>query len=306
MAMFKIENNRKLISINERPFKLEKEMRKICEENLEIIFGFKLIRSEFTIHNFRIDTLAFDYQSKSFVVIEYKKDRSFSVVDQGYAYLSLMLNNKADFILEYNENCGENVKRKEIDWSQSKVIFISQSFTAHQIESINFKDLPIELWEVKRYGNGTIHFIHLQPSGATESIKTISKRGRTIEKVSKEIKVYTEDDHLIGVPAAVKELYQKFKEMILNIGDNISVKPTKWYIGFVVKRNIADIHIQKKSLKLWINLRMGELDDPKNIARDVSHIGHWGNGDYEIQINDDENLEYAVSLIKQSYKRNSQ
>lgn len=304
--MFKIENNRKLIFINERPFKLEKEMQKICEENLEIIFGFKLIRSEFTIHNFRIDTLAFDYQSKSFIVIEYKKDRSFSVVDQGYAYLSLMLNNKADFILEYNENCGENVKRKEIDWSQSKVIFISQSFTVHQIESINFRDLPIELWEIKRYRNDTIHFIHLQPSGATESIKTISKRGRTIEKVSKEIKVYTEDDHLSGIPAEIKELYQKFKEMILNIGDNISVKPTKWYIGFVVKGNIADIHIQKKSLKLWINLRMGELDDPKKIARDVSNIGHWGNGDYEIQINDDENLEYAVSLIKQSYKRNSQ
>lgn len=306
MAMFKIENNRKLIFINERPFKLEKEMQKICEENIEIIFGFDLVRSEFTIHNFRIDTLAFDHQSKSFVIIEYKKDRSFSVVDQGYAYLSLMLNNKADFILEYNENCDKNLKREEIDWSQSKVIFVSQSFTVHQIESINFKDLPIELWEVKRYRNDTIHFIHLQPSGATESIKTISKRGRTIEKVSKEIKVYTEDDHLSGIPAEIKELYQKFKEIILNIGDNISIKPTKWYIGFVVKRNIADIHIQKKSLKLWINFRMGELDDPKKMARDVSNIGHWGNGDYEIQINDDENIEYIVSLIKQSYKKNSQ
>ena len=62
------------------------------------------MKSEFTLHNFRIDTLAFDEESKSFVIIEYKKDKSFSVVDQGYAYLSLMLNNKADFILEYNES----------------------------------------------------------------------------------------------------------------------------------------------------------------------------------------------------------
>jgi predicted transport protein len=26
------------------------------------------------------------------------------------------------------------------------------------------------------------------------------------------------------------------------------------------------------------------LNDPKKIARDVSNMGHWGNGDYEIKI----------------------
>jgi len=57
-------------------------------------------------------------------------------------------------------------------------------------------------------------------------------------------------------------------------------------------------------LKLWINLSKGKLDDPKNITRDVSSIGHWGNGDYEIQVSDDENIEYILSLIKQSLKRN--
>jgi hypothetical protein len=75
---------------------------------------------------------------------------NFSVIDQGYAYLSLMLNNKADFILEYNENCKDTLKRDDLDWSQSRVIFISPVFNNYQKESINFKDLPFELWEVKR------------------------------------------------------------------------------------------------------------------------------------------------------------
>ena len=69
------------------------------------------------MQNFRIDTLAFDTETKSFVRIEYKRDRSFSVVDQGFAYLSLMLNNKADFILEYNERMKDNLKREDVDWS---------------------------------------------------------------------------------------------------------------------------------------------------------------------------------------------
>jgi predicted transport protein len=58
-------------------------------------------------------------------------------------------------------------------------------------------------------------------------------------------------------------------------------------------------------LKVWINLQKGKLDDPKNITRDVSAIGHWGNGDYEIQISDDDNIEYIISLIKQSYNKNN-
>lgn len=48
----------------------------------------------------------------------------------------------------------------------------------------------------------------------------------------------------------------------------------------------------------------GELDDPKKLARDVANIGHWGNGDYELQIRDDENIEYIMLLIKQSYRKN--
>lgn len=304
MSLFSIQKGR-LRFIEEQLFKLEKEIQNLCEDNLTEIFGLELVRSQFTLNNFRIDTLAFDNQSRSFVIIEYKRDRNFSVIDQGYAYLSLMLNNKADFILEYNENSKKSLKRNDVDWSQSKVIFISPSFTDYQREAINFKDLPIELWAIKKYSNQTVNFIRLQTSGATESVKTISKRSETIKSVSKEIKVYTEDEHLTSTTEEIKELYKKFKAAILNVADGITLKPTKRYIGFIAKKNVTDIHIQKKTLKIWINLNKGELDDPKAVARDVSNIGHWGNGDYELQVNDDDNLEYIISLIKQSYKKNT-
>ena len=71
-------------------------MQTLVESNLQTIFTLMIVRSEFDLHGFRIDTLAFDKESKAFVIIEYKKDRNLSVVDQGIAYLNLMLNNKAD------------------------------------------------------------------------------------------------------------------------------------------------------------------------------------------------------------------
>lgn len=303
MALFIIENNEHLEQIKEKPFNLEKEIQELTEKNLKTIFGLEFVRSEFSLNNFRVDTLAFDKESSSFVIIEYKRDKNFSVIDQGYAYLSLMLNNKADFILEYNENCKDTLKRDDIDWSQSKVIFVSPSFTTYQKEAINFKDLPIELWEIKRYNNNTVNYSQIQTSGAQESVKTISRQDNNIEKVTKEIKVYTEQEHLEKATEETKELYERVKNAILNL-DNIEVKPKKFYIAFVAGTNIVDIQIQKNGLKLWLNLKKGQLDDPKGISRDVSSVGHHGNGDYEIQIKTDEDIEYIMSLIKQSLKQN--
>jgi len=300
MALYQIKSE-KLYIIKEDKFKLEKEIQQLTEDNLSIIFGLDFIKSEFALNNFRIDTLAFDNTSNSFVIIEYKRDKSFSVVDQGYAYLSLMLNNKADFILEYNENRKETLKRTDIDWSQSKVIFISPSFTRYQKEAINFKDLPIELWEIKRYSNQTVSFNQIQTQGAEESIKTISKGNDTINKVSKEIKVYTEEDLLSYANDEIKELYENFKRAILDF-DGVEIKPQKLYIAFVKNSsNVVDLEIQKKALKITINLPKGKLEDPRKLARDVSNIGKWGNGDYQIKVENDNDFEYIMSLIKQSY-----
>ena len=55
---------------------------------------------------------------------------------------------------------------------------------------------------------------------------------------------------------------------------------------------------------MWINLHINELKDEKKLARDVSNIGHWGNGDYELAVSNDEHLEYILSLIKQSAIKN--
>jgi len=303
MALYNLQN-KQLKYINESPFKLEREIQNICEENMPILLNCKFVRSEFAIDNFRLDSLTFDETASSFVIIEYKRDKNFSVIDQGYAYLSLMLNHKSDFILEYNEITGKNLKRSDVDWSQSKVIFVSPSFTLYQKEAISFKDLPIELWEIKKYSNNTVSFTQVVTKNSVESIQTISKADKTFEAVNKEIKVYTEDELVQFANENIQELYEKIKRMILNIADDITMKPTKLYIAFIRRSNFCDIEIQKNQLKVWINVEKGKLDDSKKITRDVSEVGHHGNGDYEMNISDDNDIEYLISLIRQGYNVN--
>ncbi len=304
MPIFQINSKKHLELVRENDFKLEKEIQKLTEDNLKTIFDLEFVKSEFSLNNLRIDTLAFDISSSSFVIIEYKRDKNFSVVDQGLAYLGLMLNNKADFILEYNER-DKNVLRKDsVDWSQSKVIFIAPSFTTFQREAINFKNLPIELWEIRRYQNDLVSYTRVQSATKPqESISTITKESVQIEKIEKEVKVYTEQEHIQNASDEIKELYEKFKSIILNL-DDIDVVPKKQYIAFIGSRNIFDINIQRNAIKIWINLSKGELKDDKQLTRDVSSIGHWGNGDYEVVIKNEENIDEIIPLLKQSLNKN--
>lgn len=289
-------------ALKEILFRLERDIQNLFEANIEQITGYKFIKSEFVIKSNRIDTLAFDEESKSFVIIEYKRDRNYSVVDQGVSYLNLMLEYKADFIVEYNESQRTNLKRSDVDWSQSKVIFVAPSFTDFQRQSSNFKDLPIELWEIKQFENDIIVINPIKKSQSAPSIKQAQgKEESTISNITKEVKVYSEDNHLFGKSEETKELYEDYKNAILNLAPDLEIIPKKKRISFVSKNKIfTDICIQRNNIKLWINLKKGQLDDPKNITRDVSTLGHWGNGDYEIIIPDTKNLEYIMSLIKQA------
>ncbi len=83
--------------------------------------------------------------------------------------------------------------------------------------------------------------------------------------------------------------------------DGVDIRPQKLYIAFKKdNRNLVDILIQNSGLKIFINVKAGTLDDPKGLAHDISKIGHWGNGDYEVYASDTKNLEYILSLIKQT------
>lgn len=305
MPLYALKSGLKIERIKKSAFKTEKEMQKLVESNLPMLFNLEFVRSEFALGNLRIDTLVFDPENKCFVIIEYKNDRNFSVIDQGYAYLALLLNNKADFILEYNERMKMGLRKDELDWSQSRVIFISPEFTKYQKGAINFRDLPIELWEISVYENGMVLMDSITTPEGSESIEKISPRGESFKEVAREIKVYSEQDHLNGLPEEISELYENLKMRIISLG-GVMIVPKKHYIGFKTEKNFVDIHPQKSQIKIWLNMKKGELDDPKALTRNMKGIGHWGNGEYELILTPDADLDYVMTLIKQSFKKQIQ
>jgi RecB family endonuclease NucS len=78
-----LDREGKLDEVQQIAFGHEREPQDITERNLKEIFGLNFVKREFSIGQLRIDTLAYDEQMQSFVIIEYKKDRNSSVIDQG-------------------------------------------------------------------------------------------------------------------------------------------------------------------------------------------------------------------------------
>jgi predicted transport protein len=127
------------------------------------------------------------------------------------------------------------------------------------------------------------------------------------KKMEERIKQKNEGHSLyqISTPEKISELYERLKEKLLSLGEGIEIISQKKYIAFKAKRNFVDLELQKESIKAHINMKKGTLTDPRKLCRDVSKIGHFGNGDYEIVLLSLENIPYFLILAKQSFEINS-
>tara|TARA_B100000963_G_scaffold7624_1_gene6015 strand:+ start:548 stop:1516 length:969 start_codon:yes stop_codon:yes gene_type:complete len=318
MELYNLKKD-KLEEVRLIPFKLEKDIQALIEKNTESIFELDFIESEFKVEKYRIDTLCFDPENNSFVIVEYKKGSSYSVVDQGMTYLQLMLNNKADFLLKLSQHKDKVLEMKDVDWSQSKIIFVAESFNSYQKDSVNLDNLPFELWEIKRFTNNTIVF-NKHKSNSKESIGSLtdSKKKNAFSVINKEVKVYTELDSTSKTNSKVIEKWEELKEMIIEL-DGIEIVPKRLYISLILedKRNktVAYFNFQKGGIRMDFSrgnlYKDGSksknyfvLDDPKGIAKEDSWT--WKSGAkgsvYKVFINENTDIDYIMFLIKQKYK----
>ena len=59
MILFNLKD-KKFLSVNEKPFKLEKEIQNLVESNTEEVFKLRFVSSEFYLDGLRFDSVCFD------------------------------------------------------------------------------------------------------------------------------------------------------------------------------------------------------------------------------------------------------
>ncbi len=89
----------------------------------------------------------------------------------------------------------------------------------------------------------------------------------------------------------------------LNADGDILEKPNKIYISYKHGKNFCEVRPQANGLKIWLDISFEDLDDPNELGRDVSNVGHYGTGQVETKISDQTELEKVMYLIEQSYRQ---
>ncbi|MBH0277334.1 DUF262 domain-containing protein [Helicobacter pylori] len=100
-----------------------------------------------------------------------------------------------------------------------------------------------------------------------------------------------------------RELFDILSKEIKALDERITEKFNQEYISYMFDKNFVDIVVQEKGLKLYLNMPFNELQDEKNLARDMTNKGHLGNGDIEIKLETKESIPYCLGLIKQALEK---
>ncbi|HEY4493207.1 MAG TPA: DUF5655 domain-containing protein [Candidatus Paceibacterota bacterium] len=302
MPLYKIQGEK--VSKLETSEPLEKRVQNLFEANLKEILGVSFLYTEFpTTWGGRIDSLGVD-QAGSPVIIEYKRNTNDNVINQGLSYLKWLLDHKAEFerLVEKNSETATIT----LDWESPRVICIAQSFNKFDLDTVDLLPINIELIKYRIYGDFLYVESEVYPKVRIQT-SGIIKKNQAKKDVPTLQKNYSIEDHLAKADDETKALFFALREKISSLDKNIIEEPKAKYIAYKSGTNFVDVTILSNSLKIFLNVKSGELKDSYNLARDLTKpkpVGHWGNGDYEVKVDKNTNLDNLCELIQQSYNYN--
>ena len=119
--------------------------------------------------------------------------------------------------------------------------------------------------------------------------------------ITRQTGIYTFDEHLKNCDDKLKKILNELRDFILNIDETVEESPKKYYIAYKVSQNFVCVETKKTRILIYLKINPKEIKIPNN-GRDVSNIGHFGTGDLEITINNQEEMEKSKELIKNAFE----
>lgn len=111
---------------------------------------------------------------------------------------------------------------------------------------------------------------------------------------------YALEDHKHLVDGKNRELFEAFRKEVLALDPCVTEEFLKLYVAYKAETNFVDIIPQAKQLRLTLNMRFHEIDDPHGLCEDVTSLGRWGNGDIQVSFSELNQLPAVMGLVRQS------
>ena len=101
----------------------------------------------------------------------------------------------------------------------------------------------------------------------------------------------------------MSDLFEIVRKDVLALDPCVTEEFLKLYVAYKAETNFVDLVPQKSCLRLSLNMQFHELHDPKGLAKDVTNLGRWGNGDVEVGLSKPEELPYVMGLVRQAFEK---
>lgn len=275
---------------------LEKSLQTLFEKNLEILLGVRFLASEFpTTNGGRMDTLGIDENGYP-VIIEYKRERSENVINQGLFYLDWLMDHRGDFELLVRDRHGKEVA-DAIEWSAPRLICIAADFNKFDSHAVKQMSRNIDLISYQRFGDDLLLLDQLTTVSAKVLPATPSANG-------KPHKYKTNSESLADAGEALSNLYADIETFMVGLGDDVIQKTLNNYFAFKRIKNFACVEVkpQINVVRIYLKIDPSSIELVDGFTRDVRKVGHFGTGDLEVTIKNHDDLERAKTLIQQSYE----
>jgi uncharacterized protein with ParB-like and HNH nuclease domain/predicted transport protein len=111
---------------------------------------------------------------------------------------------------------------------------------------------------------------------------------------------YTIDNHPNLLTPSMRPMFEAFRKAVLALDPCVSEEFLKLYVAYKAETNFVDVVPQAKRLRLSLNMRFADVNDPKGLCKDVTGTGRWGNGDVQIGLSKPDDLPYVIGLVRQA------
>ena len=130
------------------------------------------------------------------------------------------------------------------------------------------------------------------PTLTTEELAPYQVEEKTVQKYSLET---------YDVNAFTRILFESLDKRIMNLSPAVKKEYKKLYVAYKLDTNFVDIVFQKQRLRISINMKFSEINDPNGICKDITGLGRWGNGDVELFMEHQDELDQIMEIVKQSF-----
>ena len=263
-------------------FESEYILHKLTQNHLKDLFDLEFVASEIQLNSLRLDNLAFDVKTKSFVIIEYKNEFNANVLNQAQSYYDLILDNPDYFLNRLDD-------RENVDFEKTRIMIIGPQFSNTQVKNAKSN---FELLKTTLFDDGRLTYENLK----TGEIKTLYVD-------LNELKL-TQEKLLEDKSEEMKNLYLNLKNAVLNEFDDIEIRFLVDAFSFKTNNSlICLITFLKSSFNIFI---YGDNLKNRDKLKDISMIKTGGKANYQLKYTSDDDLDYFMDIFKQTYNQKRQ